>query len=63
MGCIQPQPFSPNDDIIISRERKLELHKFSIPEIKEVDFWIFPKKCYLQKQRNFLTWTPKMKFL
>lgn len=38
MGCIQPQPFSPNDDIIISRERKLELHKFSIPEIKEVDF-------------------------
>lgn len=36
MGCVQPQPHCPSDEIIIARERKLEIQKHSIPEIKEV---------------------------
>jgi len=36
MGCIQPTPLLPNDDLINSREKRLGLHNHTIPEIKEV---------------------------
>ena len=39
MGCIQPTPLIPNEDLIHTREKRLGLQSHNISEIKEALFF------------------------